>query len=513
MSSPPPVPPKGHAISSPDAVEPAAIDPPETPSSRASTESRRRSFSFGSRKSSDKDKADKEKTEEKEKSSGKLKGALISLKDNIRDGLGRRTSSPSTPSPPNEGKMTSTSIAQAGDASTSTAVRLHSPLASPPITRPTLPPHTPLAVDTSTKSRSSDDSEQVRESIENAQKTVDRLATAHLVLATVSGALSVGTGWLPGVAEGVKLIDKMLEQAQDVAMGKVSSLRLVERCAAVLWAVEESVINNLNAKRSIDSVMQENIRQLIRLLQENANLLNKLASRSFLKLYLHADETTKMIDKATIDLSDMVNIFLLQSAVGSGAWQEQSTQDHERDFELLAMKIDEARENDDVMLKILALKNEEQQEAIETLQRTLDGLVALQLRDYAERHQGQLPSDSRPESPVEIEFPIAHPFQPVQRGQAILPTQNLNMQSMSIPHTVLPQVPSVKSSRTSTNSTVPSLEEHREFCQRALDVLRRHSPTNEFGHSNDTRVESSSTSASGSAYTTADDGVLVHEHK
>lgn len=74
----------------------------------------------------------------------------------------------------------------------------------------------------------------------------------------------------------------------------------------VLNAVQESVIGS---KGHVSPSMRGNIDRLLANLDSSAYLLTKLAQRSFLKLYLHADETQRKIDQATDDLLDMVMIF------------------------------------------------------------------------------------------------------------------------------------------------------------------------------------------------------------
>lgn len=102
--------------------------------------------------------------------------------------------------------------------------------------------------------------------------------------------------------------------------------------------------------------MQKNIERLLENLDSSAYLLTKLAGRPFLKLYLHSDETQRRIDKATDDLTDTVAIFQIQSQISSAAWQEESRLDHQRDFEVLLRQQEEARKNDQELLKLLGLK-------------------------------------------------------------------------------------------------------------------------------------------------------------
>ena len=68
----------------------------------------------------------------------------------------------------------------------------------------------------------------------------------------------------------------------------------------------QSVIDN---KGRVSPVMQKNINTLLANLNDSAYLMSKLADRSFLKLYLHADDTQRKINKATQDLQDVITIF------------------------------------------------------------------------------------------------------------------------------------------------------------------------------------------------------------
>ncbi|KAK8850607.1 hypothetical protein IAR55_004526 [Kwoniella newhampshirensis] len=132
--------------------------------------------------------------------------------------------------------------------------------------------------------------------------------------------------------------------------------------------------------------MQDNINNLLLNLHQSNSLLLKLSERSFLKLYLHSDESSRQIAQATENLEDYVKIFSLQAQISVAAWEEQSRLDHESDMMILLQKLDEARESDQKMLEALALKSEAQQEAIKTLQRTLDQMLTIQEKEYNTHH-------------------------------------------------------------------------------------------------------------------------------
>lgn len=230
----------------------------------------------------------------------------------------------------------------------------------------------------------------------------------------------------------------------------------MERSAAVLNAVQQAVIDN---KGHVSPIMQKNIERLLGNLDDSAYVLTKLANRPFLKLYLHADETQRKIDKATDDLMDTLMIFQIQSHISSAAWQEESRLDREKDLELLLQRQEEARKDDQELLKLLGLKGEiahsgivlssaeQQQEAIKTLQRTLDALLAYQAQAQAVQAQDYGQTPLRPETPTSIESPITHP----------------------IPVTRFYNVPGPKE-RSMSLSSDEGIKGHRDFCERALDV-------------------------------------------
>lgn len=105
-------------------------------------------------------------------------------------------------------------------------------------------------------------------------------------------------------------------------------------------------------------------------------VLAKLASRSFLKLFLKSDDLAVAMAKITEDLQDCVQIFHLKAEIEASAWLEQLASDRERDTQLLLEKIAEAMSDDQKMFHILEVKNDELLETIKTLQRTVDSVVS-----------------------------------------------------------------------------------------------------------------------------------------
>ena len=69
--------------------------------------------------------------------------------------------------------------------------------------------------------------ERFQQSVASAQRTINRLSTVNTVLTGIGAGLSLGAGWMPGVAEGVKLVLQMLDLAKKISVGKVAALRLV----------------------------------------------------------------------------------------------------------------------------------------------------------------------------------------------------------------------------------------------------------------------------------------------
>ena len=70
-------------------------------------------------------------------------------------------------------------------------------------------------------------SDLFHQAVASAQLAVNHLSTVNTVLKGVAAGLALGAGWMPGVGQGVDLIVAMLDQAQQIAVGKVVALRLV----------------------------------------------------------------------------------------------------------------------------------------------------------------------------------------------------------------------------------------------------------------------------------------------
>jgi hypothetical protein len=114
----------------------------------------------------------------------------------------------------------------------------------------------------------------------------------------------------------------------------------------------------IDSDGKVGSVMENNINNLFSNLRASAYLMTKQSSRPFLKLYLHADDTQRKIDKATEDLEDFIRIFQLQAQISAAAWQEESRADHQKDLEILLEKQVEARKDDQALLRLLEVKGE-----------------------------------------------------------------------------------------------------------------------------------------------------------
>ncbi|OCF54632.1 TKL/TKL-CCIN protein kinase [Kwoniella mangroviensis CBS 10435] len=342
----------------------------------------------------------------------------------------------------------------------------------------------------SSKSSSVDSSNLFHQAVINAQRRVDTLNTTTLVLKGIAAGLAAdAAAWMPGVGEAVAVVLGMVVSAENISIGRVAALRLVERSATVLEAVEQAIIQH---KGVVPTVMINHINQLLIHLHDNNRFLVRLSERSFLKLYLHSDETTRQIAVATEDLEDFVKIFQLQAQISTAAWEEQSKVDHDNDMQILLQKLDEARESDQKMLAALALRSEAQQEAIKTLQRSLDQMLIFQQAEYNTHHPTSPLGGFEASSYMAIESPIIPPT------------------SITLPHTAVPahwralegrdNVASISSSSSGMTDVgsrsrrsgqwkegTPPLRSvwesgsqspgekgpHREFFEKALDVLRR----------------------------------------
>ncbi|WRT70785.1 uncharacterized protein IL334_007784 [Kwoniella shivajii] len=341
----------------------------------------------------------------------------------------------------------------------------------------------------STSTISSQDSADLfHQAVVNAQKRVDALNTTTFILKGVAAGLAAGTAaWMPGVGEGVSVILTMILTAESISIGRVAALRLVERSATVLEAVEQAIIQH---KGLIPPIMISNVNQLLAHLHSNNRFLVKLSERSFLKLYLHSEETSRQIGAATEDLEDFVRVFQLQAQISIAAWEEQSKVDHDHDMQVLLQRLDEARESDQKMLDALSLKSEAQQEAIKTLQRTLDQILVIQQVEYNNHHPSSplaaFEGATMMDSPT-VPFSILDPPQAVQPSvwTTFAPKGTIDSTCSSSdgltdtgsrskpPSQWRVSGPPAKSMWETGPQSPGEKGPHREFFEKALDVLRR----------------------------------------
>ncbi|WWC92389.1 uncharacterized protein L201_007346 [Kwoniella dendrophila CBS 6074] len=205
-----------------------------------------------------------------------------------------------------------------------------------------------------------DSTDLFHQAVIDAQKRADRLGSTTQILRVLAEGLTVGAAtWMPGVGEAASMVLAMVSTAEKISLGKVAALRLVERSAIVLEAIEQTIIQH---EGQLLPGMLEHVNKLLAHLHQNNQFLVKLSERSFLKLYLHSDEIDRRLSAANEDLSDFVDIFHLQAQISLAAWEEQSRVDREEDMRILLRKLDEARETDEKIL-------ESQQDIINTLQK------------------------------------------------------------------------------------------------------------------------------------------------
>ncbi|WVQ86131.1 hypothetical protein IAT38_008299 [Cryptococcus sp. DSM 104549] len=330
------------------------------------------------------------------------------------------------------------------------------------------------------------------QSVENAQKSVDNLNRTMAVLKVVAAGAATGASLLPGMGDAVGVVVGMLQSAETISVGRVAALRLVERSATILEMVEQSVIQS---KGHVSASMQSNITQLIFNLKSINRLLTQLAERSFLKLYLHSEDTARQIAIANENLEDFVSIFQLQSHIDIAAWERQSKIDHENDMAILIKKLDSARVSDQKMLEALSIKSEAQQEAIKTLQRTLDTMLALQQQQYNSIHPGSpfmtyqsstsyfgIESPVVPPTAFTASLPSLPPIQQLQQvpasSKVTAPTAHGQAQvgdagRRRADREMRGAVPPPKSVWDVGSNPQGEKGPHREFFEKALDVLRR----------------------------------------
>ncbi|WVW80744.1 hypothetical protein I302_102730 [Kwoniella bestiolae CBS 10118] len=348
----------------------------------------------------------------------------------------------------------------------------------------------------SSTSSSVDSTSLFHQAVINAQKKVDALNTTTLVLKGLAAGLAMGAvTWMPGVGEAVSVVLAMVLSAENISIGRVAALRLVERSATVLEAVEQAIIQH---KGLIPPIMINHINQLLIHLHSNNRFLVRLAERSFLKLYLHSDETSRQIAAATEDLEDFVRIFQLQAQISTAAWEEQSKVDHDNDMQILLQKLDEARKSDQKMLAALALKSEAQQEAIKTLQRSLDQMLIIQQAEYNSHHPTSPLGGFEGSSYLAIESPIIPPtsitlppstLPPYWKGLggkdsvASISSSSSGMTDVGARARRSGQwkegTPPLRSVWESGSQSPGEKSPHREFFEKALDVLRRTSDSDQ----------------------------------
>nr|XP_019007852.1 TKL/TKL-CCIN protein kinase [Kwoniella pini CBS 10737]OCF46633.1 TKL/TKL-CCIN protein kinase [Kwoniella pini CBS 10737] len=347
------------------------------------------------------------------------------------------------------------------------------------------------------KADSVDSSNLFHQAVANAQKRVDALNTTTFVLKGIAAGLAAGSAaWMPGVGEAVAVVLGMILSAENISIGRVAALRLVERSASVLEAVEQAIIQY---KGQVSAIMIDHINQLLIHLHENARFLVRLSERSFLKLYLHSDETSRQIATATEDLEDFVKIFQLQSQISIAAWEEQSRIDHENDMQVLLQKLEEARESDQKMLQALSLQSEMQQEAIKTLQRSLDQMLTIQQAEYNNNHPTSPLTAVEALSYVSVDSPIVPPASFGMLQVTTTPGSravDLSTSYPSITSSISSSMtdagdrvkrpnqwggtgPPIRSVWDSVPQTPGDKSPHRQFFEKALDVLRRTSDSDQ----------------------------------
>lgn len=341
-----------------------------------------------------------------------------------------------------------------------------------------------------------------RQAVDSAQKSVDRLTTAAFWLGAAAQGLAAGAGWLPMVGEGVKAVVAMLQSAQNISVAKVAALRLVERCARVMEAVLRALERH-NAQISVS--MRSDVDRLLINIHSTARLLFKLSDRPFFKLWLHSNEVYDQIEEASDDLKAFMDIFQVESSLNGNALLEQIRKDREADMRILRELVEAGTRDENLMLGMLVKKNEEQQEAIKTLQRALGALMAMQSRGREQRGPHEIDSmstsiSSFPVSPAVTDSPITFqiPPHPGVHPPLVLPPMMLSAgaygQTGSEPQVeqadarleslATGDVPSPRPQEADTPAADDEDQEvdpRRIFLEKALDVLRRHSAATDYG--------------------------------
>ncbi|KAK4689262.1 hypothetical protein P7C73_g848, partial [Tremellales sp. Uapishka_1] len=537
---PTPFPPKSSSSPPPPNPGPAVSAHPAPAPPRSRTP--RTSFSFGSSAKAKAMSKGKASTTDSSDDGGKLKGFFNNLSHNSKGGKSSSSS----------GDKASTSIGSGEKQKADLGVQVLQPKPDPGLPSSQLgsshthtsydPPHSdpmkplplpPIPPTIETTPRPVQDLAPFQQSLVQTRKAVTGLQTVHTALTILLTGLKLGTGWLPMVADGVDVVLGLVDAATAVGVGKVAALRLVERSATVLAAVEQSIID---VKGQVSVTTQANLTKLIESLHGISYLLTKLASRSFLKLYLHADDAAAEVQKASDNLEDCVKLFQLQSLISIAAWQEESKEDHERDMAILLKKLDAGRDSDQAMLQMLEMKNDEQQEAIKTLQRTLDAMLALQQAEFASHHPAvsgfssmwSVKTSGGTASPVKLTASELHPLPPVRSGSSakarLLKSSMATISSSETEgsagraQSVVAQYGSQTTEDTQTSQTTEDtqtsmpprtrstslssseFDNHQDFCRKALDVLRRNSTMSAGDVPDDHQASVSSTPRSRTEY-------------
>ncbi|OCF45644.1 TKL/TKL-CCIN protein kinase [Kwoniella heveanensis CBS 569] len=496
---PPPVPPKD--LKSPS----SAPTLPEQTKRRLSVSMLTRPKSTPGLGGSEPEDQNKEKNKEKEKEKdggpSKVKEFWSGLtkKSGSSDKLSDAAKEPSKKDPQPTLPYASSTDAGKGMASLPAKAPTPSPVVPrPPTMKPTSTSNHPNQMVKKPRATASESEGNLfYQAVLNAQKKVDRLETTTMVLKALAAGLAIGTAWMPGVGEAVGVVVSMLISAEQITIGRVAALRLVERSATVLEAVEQAIIDH---KGFVSPIMQSHINELLGNLKKNNRFLVRMSERSFLKLYLHSDETARQIAAATEDLEDFIKIFQLQAHISTAAWEEQSRIDHEKDMRLLIQKLDQARASDQQMLDALALKSEAQQEAIKTLQRTLDQMLAIQQAEYNSHHPNSPLRILESASYLSIASPIIGPTtlalpDPSMSShvRALGPLDSLASTSSSSSDTTDIGKPQSRRASMWKGGRLPQQSvwdaipltpgeqsPHREFFEKALDVLRRTSNSSQY---------------------------------
>lgn len=338
-----------------------------------------------------------------------------------------------------------------------------------------------------------------RQAVDSAQKSVDRLTTAAFWMNAVGQGLSAGAGWMPGVGEGVKVLSAMLQSAQNISVAKVAALRLVERCARVMEAVVRALERH---QKDLSIPMRQDIDRLLSNIHHTSALLSKLADRPFFKLWLHSNEVYDQIEEAGDDLKAFMDIFQVESSLSGNALLEQVRKDREADMRILREMLDKGLSDDNLMLGMLVKKNEEQQEAIKTLQRTLDALLAMkddQPVSATYRMSMSESISSLPASAISHDSPINYkiPPHPGSTSPLLLPSTRRNTIDeealggngaslngngteaiICASYTLRETSPEIYRIETGAEDVV---DPRRQFIEKALDVLRRHSAATDYG--------------------------------